>query len=484
MHMKTPIFKVLLFALLSGVTLHAWALSPADLALLDRITYGATQQDIAAMERMGREAYLREQLRYHGDENLPAAAKAAIAELRISREGMPDFVDQMREMRMSTRNDEAKRKEARQTLRKDFNELDVEAFQRRSLRALHSPDQLQEMLTWFWFNHFNVFQRKGPVRFMVADYEEQAIRPHVLGNFRDLVRATLRHPAMLFYLDNAKNTRDKLNENYARELMELHTMGVGSGYTQADVQALARILTGATIDYSGKSGPALFVFAPQLHDNGPKDFLGRRIEGSNTFAEIDQALDILTKHPATARFISTKLAVYFYGDEPPESLVERMARRFSATDGDIAATLYAMLDSPEFADATKLPPKFKDPVQYVYSSLRAAYPGSMPITFVPLNRALNEMGEPVYGHQTPDGYGMRQKDWASAAQLEKRFEFAGALAKGGSRLFRDGERIDVTGMKAYAARRYSANTQKTLQQTRNEAEWVSLFLSAPEFMYR
>lgn len=474
----------LLFALLSGVAMQAAALSPADLALLERMTYGATQQDIAAMERMGREAYLREQLRYHGDENLPQAAKEAIANLRISREGMPAFAEQMRDMRMSTRGDETKRKEARQMLRKDFNELDIEAFQRRSLRALHSPDQMQEMLTWFWFNHFNVFQRKGPVRFMVADYEEQAIRPHVLGNFRDLVRATLRHPAMLFYLDNAKNTRDKLNENYARELMELHTLGVGSGYTQADVQALARILTGATIDYSSKAGPDLFVFRPRLHDNGPKDFLGTRIQGTNSFAEIDQALDILTKHPATARFISTKLALYFYGDEPPAALVDHMARQFSATDGDIAATLHAMFSSAEFADATKLPPKFKDPVQYVYSSLRAAYPNTTPANYQPLNKALNDMGEPVYGHQTPDGYGMRQKDWASAAQLEKRFEFARALAQGGNRLFRGSVLADQEAMKAYAARRYAANTQKTLRQARNEAEWVSLFLSAPEFMYR
>lgn len=218
-------------------------------------------------------------------------------------------------------------------------------------------------MTWFWMNHFSVYSGKGSVRWVLADYEDKAVRPHALGKFRDLLMATVTSPAMLEYLDNAQSAVNRINENYARELMELHTLGVaggpsGSRYTQQDVQELARVLTGLGINASGeppKLAPqkqalyragGLFEFNPNRHDFGAKTLLGHRIEPSG-FHEVEQAVEILSRDPATARFISYKLAVHFVGDAPPPSLVNRMAGTFTQTDGDIAAVLRTLFLSPE-----------------------------------------------------------------------------------------------------------------------------------------
>jgi uncharacterized protein (DUF1800 family) len=397
-----------------------------------------------------------------------------------------------------------------QQLRKEFRELDYQAFERRTVRALTSPHQLQEMLTWFWFNHFNVFQAKKQVLFLLPDYEERAIRPHVLGKFRDLLRAVLMHPAMLVYLDNAENAKDAINENYARELMELHTLGVDGGYTQADVQALAHILTGAGIDLStrpdGTYGDfykeGLFAFNPGRHDAGPKYFLGRAFPGSRNFAEIERALEVLCAHPSTAKFVSRKLAVYFLGDDPPQETVERMAAAFRQSDGDIAATLAVLFASREFSGPAYTGKKFKDPVQYVYSSIRALYPGQIFVNYRPVAGALAQLGEPLYGRQTPDGYGMKERDWASSDQLEKRFELARGFVGGRARFFvtmqtidagidplvmarlRDAHPIDRARMEPLLAPLFSQRTKDTLAKAANAEEWAALALSAPEFMYR
>jgi uncharacterized protein (DUF1800 family) len=480
--------------------------SAAELRFLNRITYGATARDLGDYRALGRDAYLRRQLAYHGDDGLPPEARAAIAALPVSNTRPEDLAEKASAARRAVRGKSPEdKREAQKRLRKEFAQIDFQVFERRTLRALYSPYPLQEMLTWFWFNHFNVFQNKKQVRFLLADYEERAIRPHVLGKFSDLLRAVLMHPAMMVYLDNAENTRGNINENYARELMELHTLGVDGGYTQADVEALARILTGAGLDLSGRGGDprkGLFAFHPQRHDSGPKVFLGQKFAGEASFAEIERALDILCRHPSTARFISRKLALYFVSDDPPEEMVERMAATFRSSDGDIAQTLATLFSSPQFASAAEAGAKFKDPVQYVYSAVRLVYAGDVLRNYRPIAAALAQLGEPVYGHQTPEGYGMRARDWASSDQLAKRFQLARGLVGARARLFVTAEAIDA-GIDEPALRRVrddhpierariepliapllSEKTRIALAKAADPQEWAALVLSSPEFMYR
>jgi uncharacterized protein (DUF1800 family) len=500
-----------LLAIACGIVVSASALaqapSEAELRFLNRVTYGATAGDVDGYRSLGRDGWLRRQLAYHGDEGLPRDALAAIAALPISRLKPEDLADKVISARKSARFASAdEKREAQKKLRKEFAQLDLQVFERRTIRALYSPYQLQEMMTWFWFNHFNVFQNKKQVRFLLADYEESAIRPHVLGKFRDLLRAVLMHPAMMVYLDNAENVRGKVNENYARELMELHTLGVDGGYAQGDVEALARILTGAGIDLTGRGGgdprSGLFVFSPDRHDAGPKVFLGQSFSGFGGFAEIERALDMLCRHPSTAKFVSRKLALYFLADEPPQEVVDRMAATFQKTDGDIAQTLAALFASPQFDDPQYAGKKFKDPVQWLYSSVRLLYPGEVLRNTRPLAGALAQLGEPVYGHQTPEGYGMRSRDWTSSDQLAKRFQIARGLVGARARLFVTAEAIDAgidegemkrvrqahpierSRIEPLIAPLVSAKTKETLSRAPEEQEWAALALSSPEFMYR
>jgi len=498
------------FAIALGLVVGASALadapSEAELRFLNRVSYGATARDVENYRVLGREGWLRRQLAYHGDEGLPREAAAAIAALPISRTRTEDLADKVIAARKAARFKSAdEKREAAKQLRREFAQFDFQVFERRTIRALYSPYPLQEMMTWFWFNHFNVFQNKKQVRFLLPDYEERAIRPHVLGRFSELLRAVATHPAMMVYLDNAENVRGRINENYARELMELHTLGVGGGYAQADVEALARILTGAGIDLTGRGGESrngLFAFFPERHDSGPKNFLGLSFPGSSSFAEIERALDILARHPSTARFISRKLAVYFLADDPPAEVVERMAAVYQKTVGDIAQTLAALFASPQFSDPLYAGNKFKDPVQYVYSSIRLLYPGEVLKNTRPLAGALAQLGEPVYGHQTPEGYGMKAGDWASSDQLAKRFQVARAFVGARARLFVSAESIDA-GLDEGELRRVreahpiakariepliaplvSGKTRSALSRAADEQEWAALALSSPEFMYR
>jgi len=492
--------------LVVGASALADAPSEAELRFLNRVSYGATARDVEDYRALGREGWLRRQLAYHGDEGLPREAAAAIAALSISRTRPEDSADKVIAARKAARLKSAdEKREAAKQLRREFAQLDFQVFERRTIRALYSPYPLQEMMTWFWFNHFNVFQNKKQVRFLLPDYEERAIRPHVLGRFSELLRAVATHPAMMVYLDNAENVRGRINENYARELMELHTLGVGGGYAQADVEALARILTGAGIDLTGRGGESrngLFAFFPERHDSGPKNFLGLSFPGSSSFAEIERALDILARHPSTARFISRKLAVYFLADDPPAEVVERMAAAFQKTDGDIAQTLATLFASPQFADPLYAGKKFKDPVQYVYSSIRLLYPGEVLKNTRPLAGALAQLGEPVYGHQTPEGYGMKARDWASSDQLAKRFQLARAFVGGRARLFVSAEAIDAgpdegelrrvreahpiarARIEPLIAPLVSGKTREALSRAADDQEWAVLALSSPEFMYR
>ncbi|NVO06771.1 MAG: DUF1800 domain-containing protein, partial [Rhodoferax sp.] len=254
------------------------------------------------------------------------------------------------------------KKAARQAYQQELNRLQREAATRHLLRALYSPAQVQEQMTWFWMNHFSVHQGKSNLRAMLGDYEDSAVRAHALGKFRDLLGAVATHPAMLRYLDNDQNAAGRINENFARELMELHTLGVDGGYSQRDVQELARVLTGVGVRVaSGDAGVkkelqayyvhrGLFEFNPARHDFGDKQLLGQPLKGRG-MDEVDAALDRLAAHPATARFISRKLALYWLNDTPPAALVERMAQRFASSQGDIASTLETLFNAPEFATA-------------------------------------------------------------------------------------------------------------------------------------
>jgi uncharacterized protein (DUF1800 family) len=361
-------------------------------------------------------------------------------------------------------------------------------------------------MVWFWLNHFSVYAAKGRVRLVAADYEEHVIRPHALGKFRDLVMATLKSPAMLEFLDNAKNVKGKTNENYARELMELHTLGVGSGYTQQDVQQLALILTGAGIaprapqrigrfgrGQAGVVRDGLFVFNPRKHDFSDKQFLGRNIQGSG-YDEIEQAVDLITREPACAHFVSRQLAEYFVADQPPPALVDAMAQTFQRTDGDIAAVLRTVFDSPALlAGGAK---KFKDPTQFLVSAMKLAYDGQ-PITDArPLLNWLNQMGEPVYGRITPDGWPLDSASWSGSGQMAARFAVARAIGSGRNRLLMgdtdapgNARRFPVPAMDSplyrTAFKPYLSDATRTaLGKAGSAQEWNTYLLSSPDFNYR
>jgi uncharacterized protein (DUF1800 family) len=490
--------------ILTVVASDAAELSPGDMILLDRLTWGINASSAAHLQAVGTERWLAEQL-HPANTALPDAARAQI-------EAMPDvhklpfdivvaFDQQAKSANQVA--DPEQRKAAQQVYQQAMNDRAKQAAARTILRALYSPDQLRERMTWFWFNHFNVHQSKANIRIVVGDYEDRAIRPYALGKFRDLLIATLHHPAMLRYLDNADNAAGHLNENYAREIMELHTMGVGSGYAQSDVEALARILTGVGIDLKPedpKLKPELqsqlvregaFEFNPARHDYGDKTFLGHAIKGRG-LAEVDEAIDILVRHPATATHLCRQIATYFVSDNPPEPLVQRMAQIFKATDGDIAAVLAAMVHAPEFIASLKHGTKFKDPVHYVLSAVRLAYDDKVILNTVPIQGWLNRLSEGLFNHDTPDGYSMTSASWNGPGQMMVRFEIARQIGSGSSGLFKpdvpnaaDQPAFPLIQNSLYfngLRQTLGSPTLAALDQAVSPQDWNTLFLSSPEFM--
>jgi len=477
----------------------------ARLHLLNRVTWGANGSSARRIEAVGTRAFLDEQLRPAPKPPLPPAVQAQIDALTISQKPFTDLVREVEQQRRDAVaiKDPEERKAAQKAYQQELTRLGREAATRSILRALYSPAQLQEKMTWFWMNHFNVFQFKSYVRATVGDYEENAIRPHALGRFRALLGATARHPAMLRYLDNVQNAANRVNENYARELMELHTLGVSGGYTQRDVQELARILTGVGVNLIGEPRKiaaarerlyvrdGVFEFIPGRHDFGDKVFLGRTIKGAG-LRETEQALDMLARHPATARHVSRKLAVYFVADDPLSALVERMAATFRSSDGDIAAVLRTMFGSPEFAASAGR--KFKDPVHYVMSAVRLAYDERAILNAQPVIGWLNRMGQGLYTRQTPDGFSLTRDDWVSPGQMTTRFEIARAIGSGSAGLFRTAgpEPLEAPAFPQLSNALYFQAIQKTLgpatlkalDQARSPQEWNTYLLSSPEFMNR
>jgi uncharacterized protein (DUF1800 family) len=328
-------------------------------------------------------------------------------------------------------------KAPQQMLAYDLNEAKL-------YRAIYSNRQLEEQMVDFWFNHFNVYMDKGADRILTSTYERDAIRPHVFGKFRDLLEATAQSPAMLFYLDNwrsvspdrvregprgrifakqkAKQARG-LNENYARELMELHTLGVDGGYTQQDIVEVARCFTGWTISQPNRGGE--FIYNDRVHDKGEKTVLGVKIPAGGGREDAEKVLDILARHPSTARFISTKLAMKFVADDPPPALIERMAKTFRDTGGDIRAVMSAMLDSKEFFSEGAFRAKVKTPLELVVSAARAT--GAQVDFAIPLALQIGQLGQALYRKIEPTGYPSANSEWVNSAALLARMNFALSL---------------------------------------------------------
>ena len=294
------------------------------------------------------------------------------------------------------------------------------------LRAVYSERQLEEVLVDFWFNHFNVFAGKIADRPVVLEFERDVIRPRVLGRFRDLLGAVAKSPAMLFYLDNWLSRDGRLNENYARELMELHTLGVDGGYTQGDVVEVARAFTGWTMR-SPREGTG-FEFTPRTHDSKPKRVLGTALPAGRGIEDGEQVLDLLARHPSTARFIATKLARRFVADDPPRSIVDRAARVFERTGGDLREVVRAIVTSRELFDPAMRRAKLKTPFEFVASALRAT--GADVTSAQGTVGTIAALGEPLYQCQPPTGYPDRASTWMATGALIARLNFAEALVDG------------------------------------------------------
>jgi uncharacterized protein (DUF1800 family) len=470
------------------------ALSVDERALhaLNRLGYGPRPADAAAIAEQGAEKWLERFLTEQLEPRRlaqPAALTERLAGLEVLKLSQGELLGRYREATRAAR--EARREQAKgaapsmdalNAVREQVRPLVQQAATARLARALQSPAQLEEVLTEFWFNHFNVFAGKGPVGVLVADYEQHAIRPHVLGRFRDMLGATARHPAMLVYLDNAQSVapgtarpgaerRSGLNENYARELMELHTLGVDGGYTQRDVTELARMLTGWGVDQRQGAGDA-FEFNPRRHDNGGKTWLGQPVAGAG-MSEGVRALDVLAAHPATARHLARKFAQAFVADEPPASLVDKLADNFRAAGGDLREFTRTLIRADEFWSRSAWQAKFKTPYQYLLSSMRAL---DLPLANPqPLQQALAQAGQPLYGAATPDGYKNTAAAWRNPEALTQRVQLATTLGQ------RSGVTPDRLGTTLGAS--VSEPTRRTLA-TEPAGQQVALLLASPDFMKR
>lgn len=481
------------------------AAAPANIyPQVNRLTWGATSSTMEQYNQQGWQQALSAQLHPKATPLMPEL-QTQIDAMDISKTPLLDLVQRMEQQRKDADavvQDDAK-KAAQTAYQQELNRLQREASTRHLLRAVYSQNQVQEQMTWFWLNHFSVHQGKSNLRAMLGDYEESAIHAHALGKFRDLLGAVAMHPAMLRYLDNDQNAAGHINENFARELMELHTLGVDGGYNQHDVQELARVLTGVGINQNSANPGVkkelagyyvrrgLFEFNPARHDFGPKELLGKPIKGRG-LDEFNDALDRLALHSSTAHFVSRKLAVYWLSDTPPPELVERMAQRFLQSKGDIAATLETLFKSPEFAATGGQ--KFKDPMRYVVSSVRLAYDQKPILNVGPMLNWLNRMGEPLYGRVTPDGYPLVSSAWNSPGQMATRFEIARAIGSGNAGLFKtDGPQ--PTERPAFPqlsnalyfqsiAKTLAPATLTALDQAVSPQEWNSFLLSSPEMMVR
>ena len=498
------------------------------LHVLNRLGFGARPDDVARVREMGLAKYIDQQL---SPERVPDAAMAPrLAELEtltldtraIARDYyLPAQMARREAQRADVKNEPAgtdmrseRRTPEQMALVRKQREVLVELTSQKILRAAYSERQLQEVMTDFWFNHFNVFAAKGPIEQYVTAYERDTIRPHVLGSFRDLLGATAKSPAMLFYLDNWQSVDPEagermaarraaaqqrfgarmpprnpnapqqpkqpqkrgLNENYGRELMELHTLGVDGGYTQQDVVNVARAFTGWTIDEPRQGGG--FRFDPRLHDDREKIVLGHKIKAGGGQSDGEQVLDILAKHPSTARFIATKLARRFVSDTPPPALVDRAAATFRDTNGSIRDVVRTIVTSPEFFAAEAYRAKVKTPFEFVVSALRAT--GAEVGDAAPLAQSIRQLGMPLYLCQPPTGYADRADAWVNTGALLNRMNFAVQLVGGRARAVSPGS----ADARAALGGDVSETTAATIAKASEPSQVAALTLGSPEFQRR
>ena len=456
--------------------------------ILSRLSFGATSAEIEQINQMGSEAYIQAQLEPQTLEESPILEDYLDSLKSVNREGIEiqKQLTVLNKRRSRFKSSEKQWQKLTQKIRKLRSEAFNEAMDAHLARAIYSERQLQEVMVDFWFNHFNVNAQKGEARIWINDYENQ-IRKFALGNFYDLLLATAKHPAMSIYLDNQKNTAPEspvgkksergLNENYARELMELHTMGVDGGYSQDDVIALARILTGWGIDRWGEKGDKNgFFFFDNRHDNREKLFLGHKIVPSG-IEEGEQALSILVDRPATARFISYKLAQYFVADEPPESLVDRLATEFSSSRGNIKLVMDTLIHSQEFNDPQYFEGKFTTPYQYLVSLIRMGEIEQP--NFKRIRGMLFQLSMPIYQYSTPNGYANTKSAWLNPQAILQRTSFATAISNG--TLNRE-SKIVQSRLKQNLGE-ISVTTNKAVFKTRPFLQ-KALMMGSPEAMYR
>jgi uncharacterized protein (DUF1800 family) len=433
-----------------------WSEDKQAVHVLNRLAYGPSPASLSEVQQIGVDAWIDAQL--HPDRVADTAVEAKLANFRSLHMSTAE--------RLAAYQPEAKLAKERgldpadpDTRAKLLEALPMSALPRQMglelvaaklIRAAESRRQLQEVLLDFWFNHFNVAAQKGAVRWMLASYEEDALRPHLYGSFRELLGAVAHHPAMLFYLDNWTSTRDGfdmaalrkqgapvtaqqaqvgklgLNENYARELLELHTLGVDGGYTQADVREVARCFTGWGIEKPRQVGT--FAFHPKAHDSGEKHVLGQTIPAGGGMEDGERVLDMLAASPATAHFLARKLAQKFVADEPPKALVERLAQTYLSSHGDLTTVYLALFRSPEFWSDQAFNGKTKTPLEFAISSVRAL--GGTTYGDAALVKAIDGMGEPLYRAQPPTGWPEVATPWVNAGALVTRINFALALTAG------------------------------------------------------
>jgi uncharacterized protein (DUF1800 family) len=432
---------------------------------LNRLTFGARPGDVQKVRAIGLDKWVDQQL--HPERIDDSSLESFLSHYSILNQDqndlLRDFAEAQRDRRLAKR--DAADTATRPSL-KDNPALQQYQMNRRRMmgalqssrvaRAVVSNRQLEEVMTDFWLNHFNVYAQKGPPEaFYLAEYERDVIRPHALGKFRDLLESVAKSPAMLFYLDNARSMGDStrprlasmnrnrparadmqlrqrlqqrlnggLNENYGRELLELHTLGVDGGYTQQDVINVARALTGWTIRPPAQGGG--FVFRPEMHDAGEKVVLGHKLAANRGIEDGEDVLDIVSRHPATARYIATKLARRFISDNPPKAVIDDAAAVFLKTDGDIREVVRSIITSNEFYSQQAFRSKVKSPFEVVVSAMRAmnAEPDSTPRTA----QAVAYLGEPIYGHQAPNGYPETGDAWMNTGAILNRINFGMAAA--------------------------------------------------------